>query len=155
MNNVSRETFYCAKSVFGRKGYNMCKRNVHVNLFRGDEVILVNRLTGIRNIKRLDIHDCYNRPSRCKVSVYEKWVEWLRDYHVGDLYGIQSYNGFRFTFGAYVKLPVFNTGSNRIYYLYVTHTRSELTPTLHYDTDNDMHDIDYNEFKYLEKLYHI
>ena len=133
----------------------MSKRNVYVNLFRGDEVILVNRVCKYSrySIKQLDVYDCYYRPSKAKVSIYTNWVHWLDGYTVYADYGIQSYNGFHFTFGAYVALPVYDTGNKRIYRLYVTHTRSELIPTKSFVGDCDEHEIDYNEFKYLEKLY--
>ena len=49
-----------------------------------------------------DIWDCYERPSRSKENIYEKWLKWYSDApeNALDMFGVSSYNCMQFSLQA-------------------------------------------------------
>ena len=66
------------------------------------------------SISRRDIDDCYERPSRYKLSIYNEWSNWFLN---NDGYcGVGSYNCMMFTIQGYVT----DKETGKRYYCYIT-----------------------------------
>lgn len=72
------------------------------------------------------LHDCYAKPSFLKISIYNKWIDWLavldaisKEYHFKNL-TLYSYNANMFTL-----LGDVHKNGELIGQLYITKTRQE------------------------------
>ena len=48
----------------------------------------------------INIYECYNKPSKSKLDIYDYWLDWFNQSSNVYAFGITSYNTFSFTIGA-------------------------------------------------------
>ena len=149
----------------------MSRKLVKLNLFRGDEVIQVNKMVDRYNTlddlirvydTTLDIHDCYERPSIYKIGIYNDWKGMVEEHDrnmgyntkvTSRCFTVSSYNCMQFTLSALVVLPHYaHNDVGRVYSLYVTKCNSFLYPTK-FLSDGTIEHPTYTEYVYLSKLY--
>lgn len=93
-----------------------------------NETFEVKKVKGkLQPLTKRDLLDCYNKPSDLKMSIYNKWVNWLMklndistDMHFNPM-SVISYNARMFTLGC----DVYNNENKLIGRLYITRTRQE------------------------------
>lgn len=149
----------------------MSRKLINLALFRGDEVIQVNKvLTGYNTLDDLlsvfnntrSIYDCYEKPSRFKVGIYNDWKGMVEEHDrnmgyntkvTSRCFTVSSYNCMQFTLSALVVLPHYaHNDVGRVYSLCVTKCNSFLYPTK-FLSDGTIEHPTYTEYVYLSKLY--
>lgn len=71
--------------------------------------------------------DCYAKPSLVKQAIFDSWVEWVKQFNLGNEnyilkhLTIESYNCMIFT----LSIDVYNLTSQLVGKLYITKTRQE------------------------------
>ena len=93
----------------------MTKRRYETITLNGEYFTLDNKETETETaLTRRDIYDCYERPSRYKVDIFNDWRNWFIE---NDGYcTVSSYNCMMFTIAGYVT----DKETNERYYCYIT-----------------------------------
>ena len=96
------------------------KKNQIIKL--GEEEFKFKGVIDMQNLKGLKFYrleGCYNRPSKAKISIYNRWYNIIANDSNILNFGVGSYNYNIFTINSITKL------NNKKYYLHITPTKNE------------------------------
>lgn len=104
------------------------RKRLFIQLFRGDEEILTNKLIDVPVIKNRSFWDVYKSASQAKIEAWNKWYTWLFCWTHGNNICVRG-NTFTFSIETLIELPVGVNNWWRVYHIKVTKDNSILTPT--------------------------